>query len=613
MTTKIYNYLAIMPRLVKNIGESYNFPLGIAYISSTLKKAGFRVYTLNLNHIEGEIESIIQNVIIKENIHTVLTGGLSFQYTSVKDIVDAAHNCPQKVRIIVGGGLITGGPQVAMQALEHVDIGVIGEGEITIVELLKTLEENGDLSKVNGIIFKKNKMYHITEKRKEIMDLETIPMPDYEGFDLDKYLDIPSMSILNVQTDRAAFMIGSRSCPYQCTFCFHTVGKIYRQRSIDSVLSEIKYLKDKYNIKLVRMSDELFARKKDRLKIFAEKMKEWGLKFTAYFRVDDIDEELIEIMKNSTCCSMDLGLESADNRILKSMKKHITIEQTEKALKLIYDAGLPTTGNFIFGDIEETFETATNTLNWWKNHREYSIGLHFINAYPGSYVYKYAVDKGIIKDEVKFLKEGCPQVNLSKMTIDEQAKLAKKILEATYELGEKLQNPVLLENKKNGRIKLQGTCNKCGTQNYWNNVRLFVGGNWVTCKNCGQQYLPDIPHKLKDILIKNIQRILNKKNKIALWGVTPYTIGLYENEKIFENKSLILIDAAEMKQLITIKGKKVNSPDILLEEKDIDTVIFFYPNSIETITRQIKHTYPNVKEVIDVTKLVEDTKDIVTI
>ena len=65
MTTKIYNYLAIMPRLVKNIGESYNFPLGIAYISSTLKKAGFRVYTLNLNHIEVEIESIIQNVIIK--------------------------------------------------------------------------------------------------------------------------------------------------------------------------------------------------------------------------------------------------------------------------------------------------------------------------------------------------------------------------------------------------------------------------------------------------------------------------------------------------------------------------------------------------------------------
>ena len=361
---KKLNYLAIMPRLVKNVGESYNFPLGIAYISSSLKQAEFNVYTLNLNHVKGEIHRIIQQFIIEKKIDIVLTGGLSFQYNSVKDIVDAAYNCSKKVKIIVGGGLITGGPKVAMTALEHVDVGIIGEGELTVVELAKALENEGDLHNINGLIFNENGEYILTEKRKEIMDLDTIPIPDYEGFNLDKYLDIPPMSILNVQTERAAFMIGSRSCPYQCTFCFHTVGKIYRQRPIESVLKEIKYLKDKYNIKLIRMSDELFARKKDRLKIFTQKMKEWDLKFTAYFRVDDIDEELIEIMKDSTCCSMDLGLESADNRILKSMRKHITIEQTEKALKLIYDAGLPTTGNFIFGDIEETFETAMNTLDW---------------------------------------------------------------------------------------------------------------------------------------------------------------------------------------------------------------------------------------------------------
>ncbi len=600
---KKLNYLAIMPRLVKNVGESYNFPLGIAYISSSLKQAEFNVYTLNLNHVKGEIHSIIQQFIIEKKIDIVLTGGLSFQYNSVKDIVDAAYNCSKKVKIIVGGGLITGGPKVAMTALEHVDVGIIGEGELTVVELAKALENEGDLHNINGLIFNENGEYILTEKRKEIMDLDTIPIPDYEGFNLDKYLDIPPMSILNVQTERAAFMIGSRSCPYQCTFCFHTVGKIYRQRPIESVLKEIKYLKDKYNIKLIRMSDELFARKKDRLKIFTQKMKEWDLKFTAYFRVDDIDEELIEIMKDSTCCSMDLGLESADNRILKSMRKHITIEQTEKALKLIYDAGLPTTGNFIFGDIEETFETAMNTLDWWKKHKEYTIGLHFVNAYPGSYVYKYAVDKGIIKDEVQFLKDGCPQVNLSKMTDEEQAELAKRILESTYELGEKIQQPTLLSNKDNGRITLSGICKKCKTENVWDNVKLFVGGNWVTCKNCGQQYLPEVPNDLKQILIKNIEKLLSVYGKIALWGITPYTIGLYEKNKLFQNKNIIFIDAAKMKQLIKINGKQIYDPSILLKEKDISTIIFFYPNSLENMSRQIKHSYPHIKNIIDVNSL----------
>ena len=238
---KKLNYLAIMPRLVKNVGESYNFPLGIAYISSSLKQAEFNVYTLNLNHVKGEIHRIIQQFIIEKKIDIVLTGGLSFQYNSVKDIVDAAYNCSKKVKIIVGGGLITGGPKVAMTALEHVDVGIIGEGELTVVELAKALENEGDLHNINGLIFNENGEYILTEKRKEIMDLDTIPIPDYEGFNLDKYLDIPPMSILNVQTERAAFMIGSRSCPYQCTFCFHTVGKIYRQRPNKSVLKEIKY------------------------------------------------------------------------------------------------------------------------------------------------------------------------------------------------------------------------------------------------------------------------------------------------------------------------------------------------------------------------------------
>jgi radical SAM superfamily enzyme YgiQ (UPF0313 family) len=105
-----------------------------------------------------------------------------------------------------------------------------------------------------------------------------------------------------------------------------------------------------------------------------------------FFRVDDIDEELVDIIRHSTCISIDLGIESADNEVLKSMRKKIAIEQTESALSLLYQNKITFSGNLIFGDIEETFDSANRTLNWWKTHIHYNIGLSFINVYPGAFI-----------------------------------------------------------------------------------------------------------------------------------------------------------------------------------------------------------------------------------
>ena len=146
------------------------------------------------------------------------------------------------------------------------------------------------------------------------------------------------------------------------------------------------------------------------------------------------------MLKDAGCDIMSFGLESADNRILKSMKKNTTIEQSEKALKLVYDAGISLEGAFIFGDIEETWETANNTLNWWRNHPEYKINLNLITVYPGTHLYNYACEKGLIKDKIQFLKEGCPQVNVSKLTDEHFAILTWEIMEAPMILAKSLSD-----------------------------------------------------------------------------------------------------------------------------------------------------------------------------
>ena len=130
--------LLVIPPVVEDEKQWYVFPIGIAYVSSALKKAGFHVKTLNLNYKKNPIQ-VLKDFIIQEKIDIVGTGGLSTQYADIKDIVRTAKEINSNIITMVGGGLITGDPVSAMQALEYADYGMIGEGEITSCELVNHL------------------------------------------------------------------------------------------------------------------------------------------------------------------------------------------------------------------------------------------------------------------------------------------------------------------------------------------------------------------------------------------------------------------------------------------------------------------------------------------
>ena len=190
-SNKKLNYLVVMPRLVRDIGDGYTFPLGISYISSSMKKAGYNVIALNLNHRDGKVFDIIKKEIEENEISVVATGGLSFQYNLIRNVIEAAKQVDSKIITIVGGGIITSDPESAMEALEYADYGVIGEGESTICELCGALENGVEFSAIDGLIYKSSNGYKITKPRKEIKDISTIPWPDYEGFELEKFLLLP--------------------------------------------------------------------------------------------------------------------------------------------------------------------------------------------------------------------------------------------------------------------------------------------------------------------------------------------------------------------------------------------------------------------------------------
>lgn len=429
------NVLYIIPRYrTYGIEGHYVMPMGILYVSAYVKKSGIaNVYTLNLNHVSGEEYDILQSYITKNKIDFVGLGGLSGEYSDIVKVVSLVRKIDHNMIIQVGGGIMTADPVVTMQAMPDVDFGIIGEGEQTSVELIDAIARKLDLTSVNGIIYRCENGLRITNRRVEIDNLDTLPFPDYEGFNYAEYLRLnPDLSDEGKKYSQVS-VIGGRSCKYNCTFCFHPSGSKYRQRSLDSIFSEIDYLVRNYDISYIALREELFATDNERVRQFCERVRVYDFDWSIQLRIDSINKELVDLLKNTRCRYLFVGVESADDRVLKSMRKGITLAQIERALDMLRDAGLNSRSGVIFGDEVETFESAMFTLNWFKkNYTKYRMFVDMIIAFPGSALYKRACESGVIPNPVEFLKDGCPIVNVSKMNDKEFVDLVTIIEKMNY-------------------------------------------------------------------------------------------------------------------------------------------------------------------------------------
>mgnify|MGYP001401486536 FL=1 len=429
------NVLYIIPRYrTYGIEGHYVMPMGILYVSAYVKKSGIaNVYTLNLNHVSGEEYDILQSYITKNKIDFVGLGGLSGEYSDIVRVVSLVRKIDRNMIIQVGGGIMTADPVVTMQAMPDVDFGIIGEGEQTSVEIIDAIARKLDLTSVNGIIYRCENGLRITNRRVEIDNLDTLPFPDYEGFNYAEYIRLnPDLSDEGKKYSQVS-VIGGRSCKYNCTFCFHPSGSKYRQRSLDSIFSEIDYLVRNYDISYIALREELFATDNERVRQFCERVRVYDFDWSIQLRIDSINKELVDLLKNTRCRYLFVGVESADDRVLKSMRKGITLAQIERALDMLRDAGLNSRSGVIFGDEVETFESAMFTLNWFKkNYTKYRMFVDMIIAFPGSALYKRACESGVIPNPVEFLKDGCPIVNVSKMNDKEFVDLVTIIEKMNY-------------------------------------------------------------------------------------------------------------------------------------------------------------------------------------
>jgi radical SAM superfamily enzyme YgiQ (UPF0313 family)/transcription elongation factor Elf1 len=545
--------------------------LGLAYISATMKQFGYSVTVVNLNHEKRTVEAVLQDVLINHQIDVLCIGGQSTDYNRIKRVITLSKQISPGIISIVGGGIVSSMPKLILENL-GMTFGVIGEGEKTIIKLLQTMETNGDFSQIDGIIYIDSTGQVIqTKPIKVSKDLDSIAYPDYEGFGLGTYLDLqlPNDSLYLYPYDKPRMipMIFSRSCPYACTFCYQPTGRIYRKRSIDNFFTELDQVVNKYDVNLLAVYDDLFSVKRDRSIEFCERIKDYKLKWIAQMRVDMVDNELLGILSDAGCYNISYGLESMDDTVLKNMKKKTKGNRVAEALEETYQNNIGIQGNFIFGDSAETMETAEKTIKWWSQHKKFTINLFPILTYPGSGLYLESVQKGIIKDEVKFLEDECPMINVSKINDTDFSKLLTKLNRLNTEHG---YNGQLISVKQEGHDTIKGMlytaeieCPHCHKTSIYKNLHDKRGVKLITaCRHCNQRFDLHIPQLSEQTLNKRFDEILEETNgsRIAIWGAGEHTLFLLERTVLGKSNISCIFDNNKMKNNSEINNVKVIAP-----------------------------------------------------
>ncbi|HOI19085.1 MAG TPA: radical SAM protein [Candidatus Woesearchaeota archaeon] len=490
----------------------YPFPVGIGYIVSVVKKSNFDLHSINLNHFDKKVETVISDELDRNKYDVVMTGNNSMGYKITKRIIEVVKNHKTAPIFILGGAIITTEPEFLFEDLKP-DIGVIGEGEETVVEVLKELEKGNryNLHNIKGIIFREketNKIFK-TEPRQVIQNIDLIPFPDFEELGYLEFLEN-----LNSSTDfcsnpfdspKVYCISCSRSCPFQCTFCYH--DNSYRQRSLDNIFQELEMAVKKYKINSIRTYDDCFSINKERLIEFCNRMIElkskidWELKWSCQMTVHSAELETLKLMKEAGCNVIGFGFESYSPAVLKSMKKPITPKMIDTALKNTIQAKIALGANFIFGDVAETKETAKETLDYWIKECKGQVGLSFIQPYTGSAIYYHCINKGIIKDKLDFVRNKMTTgiamwYNMTDNMTDFEIKRLKKDVLDYQAKGCYFVSPIrIVKEKKPNTYKVTVRCPFCKQAITYRNFRIdfkyffFYGiGSATVCRNCNMRF-----------------------------------------------------------------------------------------------------------------------------
>jgi radical SAM superfamily enzyme YgiQ (UPF0313 family) len=312
-------------------------PLGLLYICAHLRAKGFEVDVFDTTfssmeelkrHLETEQPSVL---------------GIYANLMTRKKVVEILQTAR-----LAGWTTVVGGPEPGAYIREYLEAGakivVLGEGEVTMEELLPALKTNFDsaLWNVPGIAFLDDSGgLHQTEPRAQISDIDALPWPARDAVDVRRYME----TWRGAHGKGSLSFITARGCPYHCRWCSHQVfGKTHRRRKPARVVDEVEWLLQNYQPDMVWIADDVFTIHPGWLRNYATEMKQRGLHvpFECITRADRLNPESADLLAELGCFRVWIGSESGSQRILDAMERGVKVEQVQNAVELCKSRGIQT-------------------------------------------------------------------------------------------------------------------------------------------------------------------------------------------------------------------------------------------------------------------------------
>jgi magnesium-protoporphyrin IX monomethyl ester (oxidative) cyclase len=315
------------------------------------------------------------------------------------DTADAVKKAFPHITVIGGGPHVTVAAEDTLKHVSSFDICVRVEGEITLVEVLNTLEHGKPLDTVHGITYRLGDQIHTNPPRKVIPKLDKIPFPAWNLIDLKTYSPL-SKGYFRRDRKLTTSVISNRGCPGNCAFCYNNQvwGRVVRVRSVQNFVDELELLYDKYGARHFRFSDDTFNITVKRVIEICDEISRRGLKFSweCHLRVDKVSFEMLEKMKQTGCFLVTYGVESVNEETLHGLiDKRITVEQVEQLAEWCKQIGMLFVGGYIISFPDETLDDMYNTVEHMKKIGGRS-GLNILRIYPGTRIEKIARERGVL-------------------------------------------------------------------------------------------------------------------------------------------------------------------------------------------------------------------------
>jgi len=424
LTSQLKKILLIEPPFYRLFNEKFSldrYPLSLGYLAGEIKKKsdwgvmvynadfckqsemikvsfltgkGFDNYLECLKDISKKIWEEVRSVILDFSPDVVAISVKSQNFSSAAMVARIAKEINKEIKVIVGG------PHPSMVGADVLkspffDISVKGEGEITIVELLKAIEQQSGLNSILGIVYREGDQIIENGSREFINKLDSLGFPHITAPEvLRDYQYYPITAFRNI--------FAARGCPFRCIFCgSHKIwSRKVRFRSVENVIAEIKSLQ-KIGLKSIHFDDDTFGIKKPHINSLCNAIISQcgGLKFSCEIHVRLVDDATISLMKKAGCYQIQLGIESGSDRVLNEINKNITIDQALKACRLIKKHGIELITFFMVGFPQETEESLRETILAMGRVNCDSLIYSIFTPYPGTEVFEICKREGLIRDD----------------------------------------------------------------------------------------------------------------------------------------------------------------------------------------------------------------------